>query len=91
LVIYLRAKVDTLKTRIQKRNRVYERQISVEYLERLNRLYEDWFEHFSLCPVLTIPADQLDFVANNEHLDFVVEKIMERLRGKEVVVFNKDK
>jgi deoxyadenosine/deoxycytidine kinase len=91
LVIYLRAKVDTLKTRIQKRNRVYEWQISVEYLERLNRLYEDWFEHFSLCPVLTIPADQLDFVANNEHLDFVVEKIMERLRGKEVVVFNKDK
>ncbi len=90
LVIYLRATVDTLKDRIQNRNRVYERQIAVEYLERLNQLYEDWFEHFSLCPVLTVPADQLDFVANTKHLDYVVEKIMERLRGKEVVVFNKE-
>jgi len=89
LVIYLRATVDTLKDRIQNRNRVYERQIAVDYLERLNQLYEDWFEHFTLCPVLTVPADQLDFVANTKHLDYVVEKIMERLRGKEVVVFNK--
>ena len=89
LVIYLRAAVETLNNRIQKRNRLYEREISVDYLVRLNQLYEDWFEHFGLCPVLTIPADQLDFVANNEHLDFVVEKIMERLRGKEVVVFDK--
>ena len=89
LVIYLRATVETLNGRIQTRNRLYEREISLDYLVRLNQLYEDWFEHFSLCPVLTIPADQLDFVANNEHLDYVVEKIMERLRGKEVVVFDK--
>ena len=89
LVIYLRATTDTLNTRIQKRNRLYERDISFDYLVRLNHLYEDWFEHFSLCPVLTIPVDQLDFVANNEHLDYVVEKIMERLRGKEVVIFDK--
>jgi deoxyadenosine/deoxycytidine kinase len=89
LVIYLRATVETLNRRIQKRNRLYEREISVDYIERLNQLYEDWFEHFSLCPVLSIPADQMDFVANNEHLDFIVEKILERLRGKEVVVFDK--
>lgn len=88
LVIYLRASVETLSSRIRQRGRIYEREIAVDYLVRLNQLYEDWFEHFSLCPVLTIPADQLNFVANNEHLDFVVEKIMGRLRGKEVVVFN---
>jgi deoxyadenosine/deoxycytidine kinase len=89
LVIYLRATVETLKDRIQRRNRLYERQIALDYLERLNQLYEDWLEHFSLCPVLTIPADQLDFVANIEHLDYVVEKIMERLKGKEVVDFTR--
>lgn len=87
LVIYLSASVSTLRSRIESRGRVYERDISDVYLSQLNRLYEDWIEHFSLCPVLTIPADRLDFVANHDHLDLVTEKIQERLRGKEVVVF----
>jgi deoxyadenosine/deoxycytidine kinase len=88
LVIYLRASVPTLKRRIEHRGRTFERRITDEYLSQLNRLYEDWFEHFSLCAVLTIPADQLDFVANHDHLDLVIERILERLRGKEIVTFN---
>jgi deoxyadenosine/deoxycytidine kinase len=88
LVIYLRASVPTLKRRIEHRGRTFERRITDEYLSQLNRLYEDWFEHFSLCPVLTIPADRLDFVANHDHLDLVIERILERLRGKEIVTFN---
>ncbi|MCJ7550860.1 MAG: deoxynucleoside kinase [Anaerolineae bacterium] len=88
LVIYLSASVDTLRSRIQQRGRAFERSISDAYLTQLNNLYEDWMEHFSLCPVLTIPADRLDFVANADHLDLVTEKILERLRGKEVVIFD---
>ncbi len=85
LVIYLRASVATLQSRIRLRGRDYERQISDDYLQQLNQLYEDWFDHFSLCPVLTIPSDRLDFVANPDHLDLVTDRILERLRGKEVV------
>jgi deoxyadenosine/deoxycytidine kinase len=88
LVIYLRASVPTLKRRIEHRGRSFERRITDDYISQLNRLYEDWFEHFSLCPVLAIPADRLDFVANHDHLDLVIERILERLRGKEVVTFN---
>lgn len=88
LVIYLRASVPTLKRRIDRRGRTFERRITGDYLSQLNGLYEDWFEHFSLCPVLAIPADQLDFVANHHHLDLVIERILERLRGKEVVTFD---
>jgi deoxyadenosine/deoxycytidine kinase len=88
LVIYLRASVPTLKSRIHLRGRTYEQHITDTYLAQLNGLYEDWLEHFSLCPVLTIPADRLDFVANHRHLDLVAEKIVERLRGKEVVELN---
>ena len=62
LVIYLRASVPTLQERIR-RGRDYERQISPEYLRQLNELYESWISHFSLCPVLTVPADDLDYVA----------------------------
>jgi deoxyadenosine/deoxycytidine kinase len=85
LVIYLRASVATLQARIHLRGRSYERAISNAYLEQLNRLYEDWLEHFTLCPVLTVPADRLDFVANHDHLDLITDRIVERLQGKEVV------
>ena len=91
LVIYLSASVDTLRSRIQQRGRAFESSISDAYLTQLNHLYEDWMEHFSLCPVLTIPADQLDFVANADHLDLVTERILERLHGKEVVIFDSER
>lgn len=90
LVIYLRASVSTLVDRIQLRGRDYERRISTEYLEQLNALYDSWITHFSLCPVLTVPADNLDYVANSGHLDLIVSKVQEKLVGKEEVVFNPD-
>ncbi len=88
LVLYLRASTPTLVKRIQQRGRYYERQITEDYLDKLNVLYEDWFNHFALCPVLTIPADRLDFVANGDHLDLIITRILERLHGKEVVNFD---
>ena len=90
LVIYLRASLPTLNARIRQRGRSYEQQIAPEYLTRLNVLYEEWFAHFSLCPVLTVPADELDFVKNNQHLDIITQKVWERLRGKEIVALKKD-
>jgi deoxyadenosine/deoxycytidine kinase len=79
--------VPTLQRRIARRNREYERSISVEYLERINQLYEAWISAFTLCPVLTVPADNLDFVAHPGHMRLVVEKVQEKLTGKEVVSF----
>jgi len=46
------------------------------------------FENFKLCPVLTIPADQLDYVHEDGHLDIVTSIILKRLEGKEVVMFD---
>jgi deoxyadenosine/deoxycytidine kinase len=87
LVIYLRASSTTLLERISRRNRDYERTITATYLEQLNRLYESWINNFTLCPVLTIPADDLDYVAHPTHLDLVVRKVQEKLTGKEEVIF----
>jgi deoxyadenosine/deoxycytidine kinase len=87
LVVYLRASVPTLQSRIAQRGRDYERAISAGYLEQLNALYEDWMRQFHLCPVLTVPADALDFVHEREHLNLIVSKIREKLSGKEEVVF----
>ncbi|MBN1265414.1 MAG: deoxynucleoside kinase [Anaerolineales bacterium] len=88
LVIYLRASTATLLQRITRRGRSYEQQIQSEYLDQLNQLYEDWIETFTLCPVLTVPADDLDYVSYSSHLDLIVSKIREKLSGKEEVSFN---
>lgn len=87
LVIYLRASVPTLVRRITSRGRDYEQQIQPEYLQRLNSLYEAWIADFILCPVLTVPADDLDYVAHDGHLNLIVIKINEKLSGKEEVIF----
>lgn len=79
LIIYLKASVPTLQHRISLRGRNYEQIISKAYLEQLNVLYERWVDGFIICPILTIPADNLDFVENPEHLEQITEKIMLRL------------
>jgi deoxyadenosine/deoxycytidine kinase len=90
LVIYLRAGVDTLQHRIMLRNRDYEKTISRDYLTNLNVLYEEWIAHFNICPVLTVPADDLDYVANTRHFELIVSKVEEKLTGKDEVVFESD-
>ena len=87
LVVYLRASVDTLVERISMRGRDYEQGIRPEYLSRLNDLYEEWTESFLLCPVLTVPADDLNYVLNDAHLDLIISKIESKLSGKEEVRF----
>ncbi|HSB90441.1 MAG TPA: deoxynucleoside kinase [Anaerolineales bacterium] len=90
LVVYLRASVETLIERIARRGRSYERDIQPEYLAQLNHLYEAWIERFTLCPVLTVPADDLDYVSFDSHLDLIVSKMHEKLAGKEEVLFRAD-
>lgn len=90
LVVYLRASVSTLVNRISQRGREYERRIAPEYLAQLNELYESWIANFSLCPVLTVPSDDLDYVAHSGHLELIARKVQEKLTGKEVVVFEPD-
>ncbi len=88
LVIYLRASSATLLKRINMRARDYERSITTTYLDQLNRLYEEWIANFTLCPVLTVPADNLDYVAHPRHVDLILKKVQEKLTGKEEVVFS---
>lgn len=80
LLIYLRAQVPTLVKQIQQRGRDYENTIRIEYLERLNKLYEDWIGRYSH-EKLIIDTDDLDFVNNQEDLGKVIELIDQRMFG----------
>jgi deoxyadenosine/deoxycytidine kinase len=87
LLIYLRAPIDVLMSRIKQRGRAIESGIDEDYLRLLNSFYDDWLETFDICPVLTIRSDDLDFVHKAQHLDVVIHHIREILTGKEEVVF----
>jgi deoxyadenosine/deoxycytidine kinase len=87
LLIYLKAPIEVLVNRIQKRGREIESTISEDYLALLDSYYTEWIANFDLCPVLTLRTDDLDFVHKTKHLDLVVERIQERLSGKEEMTF----
>ncbi len=87
LLIYLKAPVNVLVDRIHKRARSIETGITSEYLALLESFYEDWMDTFDICPVLTIRTDDLDFVHKARHLDIVVQRIQDKLAGREEVVF----
>lgn len=87
LLIYLQAPVSVLMERIRRRARDIETSIDESYLKLLERFYEEWIQAFDLCPVLTIRSDDLDFVHKTQHLDIVVQRINEKLSGRDELVF----
>jgi deoxyadenosine/deoxycytidine kinase len=87
LLLYLKAPVSVLLERIRVRGRGIESGITGEYLTLLDTFYEEWIQTFDLCPVLTIRTEDLDYVHKPKHLDVVVQRIQEKLAGKEDVVF----
>ncbi len=81
LLVYLRASVPTLVRHIQSRGRDFENTIRIDYLERLNVLYDEWIERYSFGPKLIIDADVYDFVNNQDHRNDVLSRIESRLFG----------
>lgn len=90
LLIHLKCPVPMLMKRIHKRGRSIESGISEEYLSLLESFYDEWLEVFDICPVLTIRTDDLDFVHKPKHLDIVIERIQDKLAGREELVFPKN-
>ena len=81
LMIYLRASVPHLVGNIQKRGRDYEQTMNLEYLQNLNRRYDDFIFNKYKGRVLTIEKDNLDFLARQEDFRLVVDKIDATLFG----------
>lgn len=81
LMIYLRSSVSHLVANIQKRGRDYERSLSIDYLQNLNNLYEDFIYHQYKGKVLTVDVDTLDF--ENVPTDFalILDKIDAQMFG----------
>ena len=88
MLIYLRCPVEVLMARIHQRARDIETSITSDYLALLESYYDEWMQTFDACPMLTIKTDDLDFVHKKKHMDTVMQRITDKLAGKEEVVFN---
>lgn len=81
LLIYLKASVPTLVGQIQKRGREYEENIRLDYLKKLNELYNRWTEGYRHGPILVIDVDKNKFAENDEDLGEIIRKIDSLLFG----------
>ena len=75
LVVYLRARVEVLAERLRKRNRTFERHISLEYLESVSAAYRDFFFYYDETPLLVVDSSEIDFVADSDDLEDLLREI----------------
>ncbi len=81
LVVYLRARMDTLLGRIRKRAREFERKFDAEYLEELCRVYNEFFFHYTETPLLVVDTTDMDFVGNESDFEEIVNAIGRTRKG----------
>ncbi len=77
LVVYLKASTETLMHRITARDRPYERNMEVAYIESLRQAYDHFFAQYNAAPVLVIDTNAIDFVQSEEDR----EDVFDRIRG----------
>jgi deoxyadenosine/deoxycytidine kinase len=81
LMIYLKASVPHLVANIWQRGRDYEQSIQIDYLENLNRRYDDFIRKRYPGRVITIDKDALDFKNNPKDFAQIVDRIDHALYG----------
>ena len=80
-VIYLQATTETLVKRIRSRSRDYEKRVSEEYVDQLNKAYNFFFFHYQETPLLIVNTNDVDFERSTEELDHLLEQVNRLERG----------
>jgi len=80
LIVYLQADTQVLMHRIAQRDRSYERQMDVNYIDTLNQTYEAKYNHSNNKNVLLINTNDLDFVRQPDDLAFVEGRMHQALK-----------
>ncbi|MBT3515251.1 MAG: deoxynucleoside kinase [Nitrospina sp.] len=83
LVIFLQANTDVLRTRIEKRAREYESFMDPDYLDRVNKTFNNYFFYYSETPLLVINTNEIDFVEKKCDFEELIVKINSHKVGRE--------
>ena len=80
LMIYIRYTIPNLVAQIQKRGRDYEQTIRLDYLEGLNKRYEDWISTYK-GNLIIVDGDNIKFGDNPSDLQKICDQIDAKLFG----------
>ena len=80
LIIYLKADLDTILERINKRSRDYEATIDTEYLKRLNLMYDEWIHGIKWTEVLVVDTNSFNIFEDKDRLEDIFNNIREKLK-----------
>lgn len=80
LVVVLQAPAEVLLERISQRGVEKEQSISIDYLQRLNDAYTQFFHHYQSSPLLMVNATELDPINNDDHF-FELLEYMNNIRS----------
>ncbi|MFQ5851347.1 MAG: deoxynucleoside kinase [Candidatus Binatia bacterium] len=81
LVVYLQARPEVLYRRIKKRDKSYERAITLEYLREVAHAYSEFFFRYDETPLLVVNTSEIDFVASSEDLADLIKEINKMGQG----------
>ena len=81
LVIYLQATPEVLRRRVARKNSPLEAEISLEYLEAVVKAYEHFFFHYKASRLLVINTSEIDFVANRNELEELLQRLTQPVVG----------
>lgn len=81
LVIFLQASTDRLMANVKKRGRAYEKEMSREYIESLNQIYNEYFFRYKASPLLIINTSEIDFVQNEDDLNELLALLRKPISG----------
>ncbi|QRR00011.1 deoxynucleoside kinase [Dyadobacter sandarakinus] len=79
LLIYLKADIPKLVSQIKKRGRDFEASISVDYLESLNRYYEDFANRYEHGKIIEFDVNNMDFASNPDDFTHIVTRLNKEL------------
>ncbi len=81
LVVYLQADTDTLMKNINIRKRSFEKNMSRDYIDALNQVYNEYFFRYQDTPLLIINSNNIDFVNNKKDLKEIINVIRQPITG----------
>ena len=81
LVIYLQADTDTLLKNISKRKRSFEKNMSRDYIDALNQVYNEYFFRYQDSPLLIINTNNIDFVNKKKDLEEIIAVVRQPITG----------
>ena len=79
LVVYLRARPETLMDRVRLRGKDYEAAMTIDYLRELCGIYEEFFRHYDDTPLLILDTDEFDYRSDPAELNRVCDLVLETL------------